>query len=320
MSYLKYPKIIAFELSSLCQMKCIHCPHGHGMINKKGLMDWQLFEAVMEDIETWRNLADTDPKIVLYGNGEPFLHPRLIDFVQYCTDHGFYKSLSTNVQLVSNEKAGALSRAGLDFIKLSFWGDNREEYESRVKRFTFGEAIQKAKDFAQHAQDNMEISINVVKYRSRGQALVLADDFLAHFEGLPNLKFYSFYGSDWRGTLDIPEFKVPLCGEIQKAPCKLAGELLPVSWEGKIPFCWLDYNRVFALGDYYSGSLLKYWQGKERRKILNMMSKGKFSDIELCRACSAPYTERTKERFFDDQNSKKIIVGKHIYDDDFLEN
>jgi organic radical activating enzyme len=318
MNFLDYPNIIALEVTNLCPMKCVHCPHGHSKIRNKGLMRWELFTSLIDDVNSWQQHAPNPPKIVLYGNGEPLIHPKIADCVQYCTARGLDTNLSTNIMLATKEQAHKLSEAGLKLIKLSFWGDNQEEYESRTVHQSFEEAITRAKEFIEHTSPAMNVVINIVKYRKLGQSLHPSPAFTEHFRSYPNVKFYCFYGSDWRGTLDIPELKVPLAGEPKHEPCKMAGEMIHISWHGKFVFCWLDYNCEYVLGDYFPGSLLTYWRSAERIRRLNIMAEGRFRDIEICRYCSAPYSEQAKERYYQDQERAEIIVGKHIYEKDFL--
>ncbi len=320
MEFLSHPNIVALEVTNHCQMRCVHCPHGHDLIRKKGLMDMDLFRSVIDDIDAWKREAPRLPEIVLYGNGEPLLHKKLPDMVRYVKERGFNVNLSSNVQLASPEKAAALSDAGLDLIKLSFWGDDKAEYEQRAKRHDFDETIEKAKAFIAAASPDMEVLINIVKFRTPGAALDPSPEFMRHFEGFPNVRFYCFFASDWRGTLDLPELKAPLIGEPQKKPCKMAAEMVPISVEGQVVFCWIDYNREWVLGNYRPGSLLDFWRSDERLSRLEMQAEGRFPEMELCKGCSAPYTEAAKERYYRKSGEDAIRVrGRHVYDPDFFE-
>lgn len=318
MNFLDYPKLVAIEVTNHCQMKCLHCPQGHGLITGKGFMDFELFTQIVADVESWRDQAPTPPKIVLYGNGEPLLHKRLPEFVAHCTQHGFVKVLSTNVQLTTPKLARQLSEAGLDLLKLSFWGDTAAEYESRAPRFSFAESVARARAFLDAVSPSVEVVVNIVKYRGINDSLVPRPEFLALFEDYPNVKFYCFFGSDWRGTLDIPDLKVPLEGEPKHEPCKMAGEMCAIAWDGQVTFCWIDYNREYSLGRYTPGSMLDFWRSPERRRRLELMAQGRFKEMPLCQACSAPYSENTKPRYYKDAARETLVVGKHIYDDNFL--
>jgi hypothetical protein len=53
--------------------------------------------------------------------------------------------------------------------------------------------------------------------------------------------------------------------------------------------------------------------------MLQVMADGKFKDMELCRKCSAPYSEDNKSRTYQDRELSEVIVGKMLYDEDFLD-
>lgn len=313
-----FPKMLAIELTNICPMKCSHCPHGHRLINNQGMMKWSTFKQIVDDFCQWKDIPSVLPEVVLYGNGEPLLHKRIVDCVKYCTEHGFRPNLSTNIMFATKELGEKLSAAGLKLIKLSFWGDTKEEYESRTKRQSFDSAIEKANEFISASKETTQIVINIVKYRHLNSSLNPDPIFMERFIRKPNLKFYCFYGSDWRGTIDIDELKTDTSGAPKNRPCNTAGKILAVSWEGKVALCWLDYNREYTLGEIGKKSLLEHWRSSERLAKLKMMYEGRFKELPLCRNCSAPYSEDSKKRTFTENNQANMVTeGRMLYDDDF---
>ena len=162
---LRYPKMVAIEVTNHCPMKCIHCPHGHSKIKNKGMMSEKLFQDIVDDVASWKDSAPEIPELVLYGNGEPLLHKKIVEFVRYCAEKGIRPNLSTNIMMTTPELGEELSKAGLKLIKLSFWGDSAQEYESRTKKQSFQKAIEKAKSFIENTISTTEIVINIVKFR-----------------------------------------------------------------------------------------------------------------------------------------------------------
>ena len=67
--YLKPPKYIDVELSSLCNFRCLKCPTYEGS-RPRGFMEGKIFYKLLEDLQK------TDWKIVLNltGSGEVILH------------------------------------------------------------------------------------------------------------------------------------------------------------------------------------------------------------------------------------------------------
>ena len=281
-------------------------------------MSADLFASAIDEASQW----DLSPEIILYGNGEPLLHKNLVSFVRLCSEKNLKSNLSTNVMLADANIASLLSDAGLSMIKLSFWGDNREEYESRTRMQSFEQATEKALEFIRHSSSELKIAINVVKYRGENNSLEPRSSFMKLFESYENVQIYSFYGSDWRGTLPIPELKIPLTGQPKPNPCHLAGDMITMAWDGQFSLCWLDYTREFDLGMRFTttGDLLKFWSSEARMKYIRMMQSGLFRDIDLCVACSAPYSETDKPRFFKDNKKSGICRGTHIFEPEFPTN
>jgi MoaA/NifB/PqqE/SkfB family radical SAM enzyme len=71
--------------------------------------------------------------LVLCGDGEPLLHPRLIDMIRLSKTSGFRTVLLTNGTLINATNARALVESGLDEIRISFWAATPED---AVKVFT----------------------------------------------------------------------------------------------------------------------------------------------------------------------------------------
>src|SRR5574340_584001 len=63
------------EVNSACQLKCPRCTKGNmdGYDHKTGIMDTELMERCIDKIKS----ENPEAIVFLYGNSEPFLHPRL---------------------------------------------------------------------------------------------------------------------------------------------------------------------------------------------------------------------------------------------------
>ena len=73
------------------------------------------------------------------GWGEDMLHPEALEFIHMASEAGILTHINTNGSKVTAEKALNLCSAGLDSIKFSFQGVDRESYkEMRGKDFFEG--------------------------------------------------------------------------------------------------------------------------------------------------------------------------------------
>jgi MoaA/NifB/PqqE/SkfB family radical SAM enzyme len=67
--------------------------------------------------------------ICISGEGEPFLHPQLLDFVSVAKKAGLHVVVLTNGTLLDESKIKSLIASQLDVLKVSLWASSPEEYE-----------------------------------------------------------------------------------------------------------------------------------------------------------------------------------------------
>lgn len=70
------------ELSSLCNLACVYCPHPT-LKREKGNIGWDTFERAMEHVAHYCR-AGTQTELSLTGIGEAILHPRFAEALTRC--------------------------------------------------------------------------------------------------------------------------------------------------------------------------------------------------------------------------------------------
>jgi len=120
------PSFISVEASNYCNLHCPECPVG---IQKKQKSDKTTF-----DIDLYKKLVDelkpTLQHIILYFQGEPFLHRQLNELISYAHEARIYTSTSTNGQFINEETAEKIVLSGLDKLIISLDGITQEAYQS----------------------------------------------------------------------------------------------------------------------------------------------------------------------------------------------
>ena len=66
--------------------------------------------------------------LILTGEGEPFLHPRMFDLISVAKRSGFNIILFTNGTLLNESSIQSLLVSRLDVLKVSLWARSPEEY------------------------------------------------------------------------------------------------------------------------------------------------------------------------------------------------
>ena len=104
-------------------------------------MSTELFEKIIED------LRESQPFIDLYLQGEPLMHPKIVEIVKIVKANGLLPRITTNTTLLKRAKAGALIEAGLDKIEFSMSGASKKTYDSIYKGAKYEKTLNNMLDF-----------------------------------------------------------------------------------------------------------------------------------------------------------------------------
>ena len=125
-----FPSQINVDLIALCNYACIHCPCS-AMEQEHKLSHAQLSEELNRKLvdEVRRYGANLTQQIRYAAAGEPFLHPRVMEILDYAVKNsGVLVSVTTNGSLVTNERADQLLKMGLGLIDFSLDAYSEETY------------------------------------------------------------------------------------------------------------------------------------------------------------------------------------------------
>ena len=112
-TFTAYPGYLEVELTNRCNLKCKNCPNTVLKRKKTDISD-----------DNYKSIIDITssnvPMICLSGYGEPVLHEKLISFIRYAKENGFFRvALETNGSLLDDKIILSLIDAGLDILILN---------------------------------------------------------------------------------------------------------------------------------------------------------------------------------------------------------
>ena len=113
------PLHMQIEIVRGCNLRCVFC--GIGMAGKK---------IRFLSFEDFRKLIDAaqPKKVALSGLGEPFLHPNIIEIIEFSKDRGIDINVTSNFTRILGREEQVV-RSGLNCIKISMDSANRETYQ-----------------------------------------------------------------------------------------------------------------------------------------------------------------------------------------------
>ena len=138
-------KWMAWEVTSQCNMNCVHCRSSSDMHSPIGKLTLDRCKNLMDEIGEFAS-----PVIVLSG-GEPLLRPDLFDIAKYGTDKGFRMAMATNGALVNDEICEKIKESGIRIVSLSIDGSTAELHDDfRGQKGAFESTMKAAEYFRKH--------------------------------------------------------------------------------------------------------------------------------------------------------------------------
>jgi MoaA/NifB/PqqE/SkfB family radical SAM enzyme len=121
------PTYVQIEPVGQCNLRCKMCPinfrDDSPLFGKQKFMSFELYTSLIDQFENLQSLH-------LQGLGEPMMHPRFFDMVEYAVEKGIRVTTNTNLTLLNNRRAQKCISSGLDGVFFSIDGARRETYEN----------------------------------------------------------------------------------------------------------------------------------------------------------------------------------------------
>jgi len=122
------PKVAQIEVTNRCNFSCPMCQRGFLEV-KIADMDFSLYQKIIDRLEGIK-------EVTLTGWGEPLLHPKIVEMIEYAKRKGMRVSLTSNGSLLTGSLAKKLIGAGLDYLSISIDDINPPKTGSLVHPIT----------------------------------------------------------------------------------------------------------------------------------------------------------------------------------------
>lgn len=281
------------ELSTVCNLRCPLCLTGNGSLQRRALfLDFSLYATLV------REVRGHVPRLSLYGQGEPFLHPRFIDFVSLASQNGIRTFVSTNGHFLQTDGfCRDLAEAGLTSLSISLDGASPETYQTYRVGGDFARVLDGIRRMVRVRTDLgrttplVQLQFLVFKHNEhelqsiRELARDLAVDSLriksaqvyTFDQGrqyLPSNPRYSRYHDD--GRLRIRAQQNFNCWHLHNQPV--------VTTDGLVLPCCFDKNSDFVMGLLGKQSLNTIWHSDGYDDFRRIVAESR-SSISMCLNC-----------------------------------
>lgn len=275
----KYPTHIFIESTRACNLICKYCPRDMST-SKIGHMDVALFKKIIDEASTFgrRNFC-------LHMLGEPLLHPKITELVQYIKKANINHSilLTTNGYSLDNFKAKKFLEHNLDKITFSLFSLKNDRCKILTGRDDIFKVINNIKDMValkKRMHSNTKIYIRFLECEEN-------EDEIQQFRSLAKDLGVSLevrYTHNYSGVINKNFISKHIFKK--RYPCYHLWFSPAITWDGKVVICCSDWNYFEVLGDLNRDSLATIWQSKRLKELRKMHLKGHYNNIPLCENCN----------------------------------
>jgi sulfatase maturation enzyme AslB (radical SAM superfamily) len=258
---------VSIEPVATCNLSCKYCARAKDkqwISPRPEFMDWELYTKIIDE------MPDTVETISFAGIGEPLLHPRIVDMINYAGKSGRRVYMFTNGKLLKGELIQKLAASALTALNVSLEPD--AESARYYRNVDYEEIAGNIRAF--HAAKSARQAVNI--------SLVMNEMHAEKIKG---------FSEKWNGIVDhlkiSPQLGFTDTGE-NKAPhscSELWRGNMDIKTNGNISICCFDSMEKLVIANAQTVPLKSVIDSTKLRELLSSMIKGDMPD--LCRKCRA---------------------------------
>lgn len=289
------PIAISIEPTTSCNLRCPECPSGlRSFTRPTGMLDVETFQKGLDDL--YQDLV----YLILYFQGEPYLHPQFHQLVSMAKAKKIYVATSTNAHYLNDDHAKATVTSGLDRLIISLDGTDQETYE----QYRVGGALDKVVSGAK----------NIIRWRKQLQSKtpLVVFQFLVTAKNehqIPVVKSLAKeIGVDdvWFKTAQVYEYEnghelIPTDSRYSRYRQRADGKWevkndfenrcwkmwhsSVITWDGKVVPCCFDKDASHEMGNVKYAAFSSIWHGESYNQFRTKLLKSR-SEIDICKNCT----------------------------------
>lgn len=277
----EFPMMCVLSFVYICNAKCPNCPYTNSQIRT----DYK--DRPFMDENTFRIIADQCGEngawVRISGGGEPMLHPKAVELMEYSKKVGAKVGLITNGSLFTEESSTRLLEAQIDMIEFSVDAGDSKTY-SRVRKGLKWDVLLRNVKRMMELRDRLRSSTKII---TSGVNQVDVDiEAVEKFwepmvDNFQKRKYLTWGINDPSKSAD----PTPYLSPTEMTPCPFIFERLNIDSRGKVMVCGFDIAAKTDMGNIHERSIKEIWHGEEFEYYRQMHLSRKGQEIELCRNC-----------------------------------
>lgn len=294
-----FPISLGIEPTNYCNLRCPECPSGlRAFTRPTGMLQKELFQKLIDELHPYLIY------LILYFQGEPYLHPDFFELVNYATKKNIFTATSTNAHYLTPENAERTVQSGLKRLIISIDGTTQETYQSyrvggSLKKVIEGtQNIIEAKHRLQSETPFVIFQFLVVKpnehqipeifelgKKLKVDKVALKTAQIYDYQNgnplIPEQAQFSRYQKKPDGTYSIKNKLENQCWKLWSGA--------EITWDGRVVPCCFDKNAKYQMGVFPEQSFQEIWNNPKYLNFRIQLLNGR-KNIDICTNC----TEGTK--------------------------
>ena len=269
-----------FSLNSLCNLNCIFC-------DIKDKTKKMSYENAKRTIDAGKVLGI---KTLVLTGGEPFLHPRIFDIINYAKSKGLTINITTNGTLIKSQ-IEKIKKSELDSISISIDGLEKTHDMLRNKKGVFDKALEGLKILKKEAPNiRLLIYFVVINQNIKELKMIyqLSKKLNVEFNFWPvnnKPEFYLRKGDNIKEYISFVRYLSQIDSRVKKweeyylkaidyhnkenlrVRCLGLKDFFGVDWEGNLIPCCLWNNKELVVGNILKQDIKELFNNKKAERL-----------------------------------------------------
>jgi MoaA/NifB/PqqE/SkfB family radical SAM enzyme len=294
-----FPSMIILENTTVCNLRCIHCPQGQGWPERDDYhalyLDWDLYKKAIDEI------AENKITLLRFApEGEALIHPQFIDQVAYAKAKGIAPvNLTTNGLTLDNQAIESGKRVpgktnldrllelGIDIIDISLDAANRESYERIRVRSNYHRVwsnIHRLLYLREKLKAPTKVMLSIVDQPENHEEV---EQFVRYWTPLVDRVLVRGYLENLGLTPPKAGTVVDKMRDTPRWPCPQFWKRITISPDGSIRFCVVDWLDKSVVGHLSTHTIKEVWHSAEYDRLRRAHLEGRYADAHpICGPCT----------------------------------
>ena len=273
-----FPVYLLIEPVSACNLRCIMCFQIDETFtsnnNFMGMIDFELFKKIIDDA-----VAGGTKAITLASRGEPTLHPKLGEMLEYCSGKFFELKINTNATKLNEKLIHQILKSGVTNMVFSIDSYKKDEYESIRVKGIFEEIVDNVKKFKDikeefYPDSKIETRVSGVKVEKSQDPEKFRDFWKDYVDNVVMVEMEN----RWDTYHNPKEIMAP-------GPCNYLWERMYIWYDGLCNPCDIDYKSELSVGSVKDQAIKDIWHSDKFTELREEHLKNNRNQIFPCDRC-----------------------------------